>query len=48
MYKAKYLSPMIPSHNIEKTVSFFKNSLDFKIGRDAETIKLTSFYIKTT
>ena len=37
MYKAKYLSPMIPSHNIERTVSFFKNSLDFKIRRDDKT-----------
>lgn len=34
MYKAKYLSPMIPSFNIEKTVTFFTDLLDFKIGRD--------------
>ena len=34
MYKAKYLSPMIPSYNIEKTVCFFTDLLDFKIGRD--------------
>jgi hypothetical protein len=37
MYKAKYLSPMIPSYNIEKTVSFFTDLLDFKIGRDDKT-----------
>jgi hypothetical protein len=37
MYKAKYLSPMIPSYNIEKTVSFFTNLLDFKVGRDDKT-----------
>ena len=37
MYKAKYLSPMIPSYNIEKTVSFFIALLDFKIGRDDKT-----------
>jgi predicted enzyme related to lactoylglutathione lyase len=37
MYKAKYLSPMIPSFNIEKTVSFFTDLLDFKIGRDDKT-----------
>lgn len=37
MYKAKYLSPMIPSFNIEKTVSFFIDLLDFKIGRDDKT-----------
>ena len=37
MYKAKYLSPMIPSFDIKKTVSFFIDLLDFKIGRDDET-----------
>jgi hypothetical protein len=37
MYKARYLSPMIPSYNIEKTVSFFIILLDFKIGRDDKT-----------
>lgn len=28
---------MIPSSNIEKTVSFFRDLLDFKIGRDEKT-----------
>lgn len=37
MYKVKYLSPMIPSFNIEKTVSFFIDLLDFKIRRDDKT-----------
>lgn len=37
MYKAKYLSPMVPSYNIEKTVSFFRDLLDFKVGRDDKT-----------
>lgn len=37
MYKAKYLSPMIPSYNIEKTAPFFKNALGFKIRRDDKT-----------
>ena len=37
MYTAKYLSPMIPSYNLEKTVSFFLDLLDFKIGRDDKT-----------
>ena len=37
MYTAKYLSPMIPSYNLEKTVSFFVDLLQFKIGRDDET-----------
>jgi hypothetical protein len=37
MYKAEYLSPMIPSFNIEETVSFFIDLLDFKIGRDDKT-----------
>jgi hypothetical protein len=29
MYKALFLSPMIPSFNIEVTADFFKNTLDF-------------------
>jgi hypothetical protein len=37
MYKAKFLSPMIPSFNIEKTVSFFTDLLDFKIERNNQT-----------
>ena len=37
MYKAKYLSPMIPSYNLEKTVSFFIDLLDFKVERDDKT-----------
>lgn len=37
MYKAKYLSPMIPSFDIQKTVSFFTDLLDFKVGRDDKT-----------
>ena len=37
MYKAQYLSPMIPSFNIGKTVSFFIDLLDFKVGRDDKT-----------
>ena len=28
---------MIPSYNLEKTVSFFINLLDFKVGRDDKT-----------
>lgn len=37
MYKALYVSPMIPSFDIEKTVSFFIDLLDFKVGRDDKT-----------
>lgn len=37
MYKAIHLSPMIPSFNIERTVSFFTDLLDFKVGRDDKT-----------
>jgi len=37
MYKAKYLSPMIPSFNMEETVSFFKNLLDFNVFMDEKT-----------
>ena len=37
MYRAKYVSPMIPSFNIDETVSFFINLLDFKVRRDDKT-----------
>lgn len=37
MYTAKYLSPMIPSFDIEKTASFFKNLLDFKVRMHVKT-----------
>lgn len=37
MYQATYLSPMIPSFDIEKTVSFFLDLLDFKMVRDDKT-----------
>jgi hypothetical protein len=37
MYQAKYLSPMIPSFNIEKTISFFKDLLGFKIMMDVKS-----------
>src|SRR6185437_9646707 len=32
-----YLSPMIPSFDIEKTVSFFTDLLNFKVRRDDKT-----------
>jgi hypothetical protein len=34
MYKALYLSPMIPSFNISETALFFQNLFDFDIVRD--------------
>jgi hypothetical protein len=34
MYKALYLSPVIPSFDIRGTVLFFTDILEFKIGRD--------------
>jgi hypothetical protein len=34
MYKALYLSPMVPSFNIKGTASFFTGLLEFKIARD--------------
>lgn len=37
MYKAKHVSPMIPSFDIEKTVSFFRNLLCFEVGRNDKT-----------
>ena len=37
MYQAQHLSPMIPSFNIRKTVSFFMEVLEFEIVRDEQT-----------
>ena len=34
MYKVLHLSPMIPSFDIEETVMFFKDVLNFKMARD--------------
>lgn len=34
MFKAKYLSPMIPSFDIPKTVSFMQNILGFSVHAD--------------
>ena len=34
MYKALYLSPMVPSFEMQETVSFFTGVLQFNIGRD--------------
>jgi len=40
MYKALYLSPMVPSFDIKATVSFFTNILEFKPGRDDDTYSI--------
>lgn len=40
MYKAKYLSPMIPSFNIAKTASFFKDILSFTPVIGTETYSI--------
>jgi len=34
MYKALYLSPMIPSYNIQETSKFFKELFSFKAARE--------------
>jgi hypothetical protein len=34
MYKALYLSPMVPSYNIRETVRFFVELFSFKVARD--------------
>lgn len=34
MYKALYLSPMIPSFNIAGTVDFFRNVFEFNVVKD--------------
>ena len=33
MYRAKQISPMLPSYNIPETVRFFTDVLNFSIGR---------------
>ena len=33
MYKALYLSPLIPSFNMTETISFFTDLLDFIVAR---------------
>lgn len=37
MYKALYLSPMIPSYNIRETASFFANLLGFQKSMDSDS-----------
>lgn len=37
MYKATHLSPMIPSYNLKKTVSFFIDVLGFEMESGGET-----------
>jgi hypothetical protein len=37
MYKAKSLSPMIPSFNMKEAVAFFKDLLHFNVFMDEET-----------
>jgi len=37
MYKALYLSPMVPTYNIGETVKFFVDLFNFKIARDDKT-----------
>lgn len=34
MYKALYLSPMIPSYNIRETTAFFTDLFNFEIARE--------------
>jgi catechol 2,3-dioxygenase-like lactoylglutathione lyase family enzyme len=34
MYQGQHLSPMIPSFDVEKTVSFFTGLLQFQVSRD--------------
>jgi hypothetical protein len=34
MYKALYLSPMVPSYNIRETLNFFVALFNFKVARD--------------
>ncbi|MFC0182460.1 hypothetical protein SAMN04515674_101422 [Pseudarcicella hirudinis] len=40
MYKALYLSPMIPSYNIPETVRFFQNIFAFNLALDDSNYKI--------
>ena len=40
MYKALYLSPMIPSFDLKTTSEFFTGLLDFEIYLDTDTYKI--------
>lgn len=40
MYKAQYLSPMIPSFDLKKTSDFFTSLLNFEIYMDSDTYKI--------
>ena len=40
MYKALYLSPMVPSSDVKGTVSFFADLFHFKIGLDDPTYSI--------
>lgn len=42
MYKALYLSPMIPSYNLPETTRFFKELFNFSIVRDEANYKILS------
>jgi hypothetical protein len=37
MYKALFLSPMVPSYNIRETMRFFVDFFDFKVTLDHDT-----------
>jgi catechol 2,3-dioxygenase-like lactoylglutathione lyase family enzyme len=40
MYKAKFISPMIPSHDMKKTADFFKDILGFDSVMDTESYSI--------
>lgn len=42
MYQALYLSPMVPSYNLEGTASFFKDVLGFQSEMDTPTYAVLS------
>ncbi|MBY0435910.1 MAG: hypothetical protein K2U26_17600 [Cyclobacteriaceae bacterium] len=42
MYQALYLSPMVPSYNLEGTASFFKDVLGFQLDMDTPTYVVLS------
>lgn len=40
MYKAKFISPMIPSHDMKKTAAFFKDILSFESVMDTDSYSI--------
>lgn len=40
MYKEKFITPMIPSHNMKKTAAFFKDILSFESVMETDSYSI--------